>query len=461
MIPILYEKDETLFASNGLGRLRDCITCAVTEERNGIYELDFEYPITGQNFDKITLGRIVAVEHDDSGDVQPFDIVSYERPIDGVVAFHCTHISYRQSHMTVTGSNINNLADAFTALGTAQPSNPFAYWTDKASTGYVGAFNGVPKTVRSILGGTEGSILDTYGGEYEWSGFSVKLWSQRGQFRDFTIRYGVNMMEYQDDTDTSSCYSSIIPYWTDGTTTVIGDKQTLATLPPSGRDECIPMDVSEKFENQPTKAQVNSMGASVLNEGSPYLPTQNITVSFVRLQDTPEYAQFSTLLRCGLCDTIKVIFPDYQSSGIFKIVKTVWDVLGERYTEMELGDLSVSLSEALGISDIQKDSKSTIEQILDAIDDINDQLDSVPKVAYGNESVGTISSSSYKDVVITHNLGASARVVATLYSSGTAVNIGNTTVSIASITATQATIRVFNNRTSTINPGLEWIAVAP
>ena len=453
MIPILYEKDETLFSTNGLGRLRDVIECRVTEERNGVYELEFTYPVNGQNYDKIQIGRIVAVEHDDSGDVQPFDIVSYERPIDGIVTFHCVHISYRQSHMTVTGSNINSLADAFTALGTAQPSNPFTYWTDKTSTGYVGAFDGVPKTVRSMLGGVEGSILDAYGGEYEWDKFTVKLWSARGQYRDFAIRYGVNMVEYQDETDSSPCYSSIIPYWTDGTTTIVGDKQTLSTLPPSGRDACVPMDVSEKFESQPTKAQVNSMGLSVLNSGQPYLPTQNITVSFVRLQDTPEYAQFSSLLRCGLCDTINVIFPDYNSSGNFKIVKTVWDVLAERYEEMELGDLSTSLSEALGISDIQKDSKSTIEQI-------QDRLDEIPHIAYGNESVGTVSASSYKDVTITHNLGASAHVVATLYSSGTAVNIGNITVSIAGITATEATIRVFNNRTSTINPGLEWIAMA-
>jgi phage minor structural protein len=370
MIPILYEKDETLFVSNGLGRLRDCIRCECFEERNGVYEVEFDYPLNGQNFDKIQIGRIVAVEHDDSGDVQPFDIVSYERPIDGVVTFHCVHISYRQSYMTVTGTNINSLASAFTKLGTASPSNPFTYWTDKTSTGYVGAFDGVPKTVRSMLGGVEGSILDAYGGEYEWDKFTVKLWSQRGQYRDFAIRYGVNMMEYVDETDSSECYSSIIPYWTDGTSTVVGDKQTLSTLPPTGRDACIPMDVSEKFENKPTKAQVNTMGRSVLNSGQPYLPAQNITVSFVRLQDTPEYAQFSSLLRCGLCDTIKVIFPDYQSSGTFKIVKTVWNVLEERYDEMELGDLSISLSDALGINDMQKDSKSTIEQILDRLDNM-------------------------------------------------------------------------------------------
>ena len=359
MIPILYEKDEIAFLSNGLGRLRDCITCTVTEERNGIYECDFEYPVTGQNADKIQVGRIVAVEHDDSNDVQPFDIASISRAIDGIITVHCTHISYRQSYLTVTGKNINSLAAAFTLFGNASPSNPFSYWTDKSSTGYLGCAIGVPMTVRSMLGGTEGSILDTYGGEYEWDKFNVRLYASRGQQRDFTIRYGLNMTDYTDEMDMSGCYSSCIPYWTDGTVTVVGDKQTMGTTTPSGRDGCIPLDVSEKFENKPTKAQVNAMGLSVMSAQNPTIPAQNITVSFIRLQESPEYEQYSSLLKCGLCDTINVIFPMYNSSGLFKIVKTVWNVLGERYEEMELGDLSISLSEALGISSSDNVSRNT------------------------------------------------------------------------------------------------------
>ena len=121
MIPVLYDSNEVSFTSNGLGRLRDCTNCIVTEERNGIYECDFEYLVNGQTYEKIQVGRIVAVEHDDTGDVQPFDIMSVSRAIDGVISVHCVHISYRQSYMTVSGSNINSLSDAFTLLGTAKP----------------------------------------------------------------------------------------------------------------------------------------------------------------------------------------------------------------------------------------------------------------------------------------------------------------------------------------------------
>lgn len=365
MIPILYEKTETSFTSNGLCRLRDAISAIVTEERNGVYELDMEYPVTGANYELIQIGRIIGVTHDETGDVQPFDIVSFTRPIEGIVTFHCVHISYRMSTMSIrSGYAKNSLADAFTHIKTyAQPSCPFTFWTNKTSTGYCGALQTVPYTVRQVLGGVEGSILDSYGGEYEWDKWTVKLWSARGQYRDFSIRYGVNMLEYEEEYDSTGCYSSCRPFWTDGTSTVVGDKQTSGSLPPSGREQCIPLDVSEKFENKPTKAQVEAAGLSMMRSQNPTVPAQNITVSFVRLQDMGEFADYQNLLQCKLCDTINVIFPDFNSSGQFKIVRTVWNVLTSKYDEMELGDLATSLSEALGINDVQRDSKSTIEQI--------------------------------------------------------------------------------------------------
>ena len=399
MIPILYDTNETVFESNGLGRLRDCISCIVTEERNGIYECDFEYPIDGANYDLIQVGRIIGVTHDSATytteiptvgaladenndlltdenglsltapstrlvierDVQPFDIVSFTRPIDGVVSFHCVHISYRQSYLTVTGSNINSLSAAFNLLRNATPNNPFTYETDKGSTGYLASADGIPKSVRSMLGGVEGSILDAYGGEYEWDRFRVILHSARGSLRNFSIRYGVNMLDYNEELSSSGTYMSCVPYWTDGTTTVVGDRQDATGSTITGRGECVPLDVSDKFESQPTKVQVNAMGLSVMNSKNPMIPSQNIHVEFVRLQDMG-YENLSSLMECKLCDTIKVVFPFYNTTGQFKIVKTVWDVLQDRYESMELGDLSVTLAEALGISNSSqaKDSGETV-----------------------------------------------------------------------------------------------------
>ena len=363
MIPILYENDEVLFTSNGIGRLRDCISCIVTEERNGIYECDFEYPVNGANYELIQIGRIVGVTHEDTSDVQPFDIVSFSKPIEGVVTFHCTHISYRQSYMTVTGSNINSLSAAFTLFGTAQPSNPFNYQTDKTSTGFLACADGIPRTVRQMLGGIEGSILDAYGGEYEWDTWNVILHSARGQMRDFSIRYGVNMLTYTDEVDSSGAFSSCIPYWTNGETTVVASKTDSGNTTPTGRGECVPLDLSDKFEDAPTTTQLKNAATSYMSSNQSSLPAQTINVSFVRLQYMDEYADYQNLLRCGLCDTINVIFPDYDTQGQFKIVKTVWNVLNGRYDEMELGSLSITLSEALGITDSLDKSANTFNNL--------------------------------------------------------------------------------------------------
>lgn len=351
MIPILYESTETEFLSNGLGRLRDCISAVVTEERNGIYECNFEFPVDGRNYDLIKLGRIIAVEHDDSSDVQPFDIVSCTHPINGVVSFHAVHISYRQSKLVANGKNINSLPAAFTMLSSAAPSNPFQYHTDKTdATGYMAAADGKPKSVKQLLGGVEGSILDTYRGEYLFDKWDVYLLGQRGEPRDLTIRYGVDMVDYNESLDCSESYSSVIPYWSGQDNVIIGDKQTAEGTTASGREECIPMDLTDRFETQPTKAQLNTYAKNYIASANSVLPKQSISVSFVRPSDSLGNAALSNLYKCNLCDTINVVFPRYGMEGRFKIVKTVYDVLLERFTEMELGTLSTTLSEALGLS---------------------------------------------------------------------------------------------------------------
>lgn len=349
MIPILFDTGTAAFDNNGLGRLRDCISCTVTEERNGIYECDFEYPVGGQNYDLIQCGRIIGATHNDSDDVQPFDIVSHTKPIGGIVTFHAVHISYRQSFLTVkTSKGINSLSGAFAMLGNALPSNPFSYSTDKTSSAYFGASDGTPRTVKELLGGIEGSILDVYGGEYEFNRFSVILHSSRGVKRDFTIRYGVNMTDYNDETDISETYNSVVPYWTDGEKFVVGNRVSDGETV-TGRGECVPLDVSDRFENKPTKAQVQAEGLNIIKEGRPYLPSQTITVSFARLQDIG-YEWLNDLYRCDLCDSINVSFPKYGMAGTYKIVKTEWNVLENHYDSMELGALSTTLSEALGVT---------------------------------------------------------------------------------------------------------------
>ena len=449
MIPILYDKTETVFSSNGLGRLRDCISCLVTEERNGIYECEFKYPTTGAHYNEIVCGRIIAVEHDDTGDVQPFDIISRSNPINGVVTFTAVHISYRLNKITTALSEINTLEDALTAIKSqTTPSNPFNFTSDFSSSGFLAIGDGLPVSVRTVLGGAEGSILDTYGGEYKFDKWNVELYASRGIERDYMVRYGVNLTEYNEDIDYSNTFTQVIPYWSNGTEKVVGDVVTYPGRGYTGRDECVPYDVSSFFESKPTKAEVETLAQTRLNAVSPIVPEQNINIEFIKLSDTPEYKYIKDLQRCELCDTITVIFPLYDMTGQFKIVKTVWDVLLERYEEMELGTLSTTLSEALGVSSGGGGSVSV-------------------KTDCGVTSDYTqVSSSGNQDVQITFNASFSTvpTVVCMLYDVQTDAgavpqnNAHQLVVQLKSVTKTGAVFNIRNNGSAVRRARLSWIA---
>lgn len=349
MIPILFDKDETAFASNGIGRLRDCISCVCTEERNGIYEVDFQYPVDGANYSLIECGKFIGVTHDETGDIQPFEIVSVSRPISGIVSFHAVHLSYRQSQMVVAFEHVTTPQQAFNVLKLASPDNPFEYETDIDTTAYMSASDRTPRSVRQFLGGVKGSILDTYGGEYEWDKWTVKLHSARGEYKDFAIRYGVNLLDYNDSLSYQGTFTSCVAYWMNNEGRRVTTTATLGQTGYNGRDIWSVLNLTDKFENEPTESALQAEALSYMRRNNSNLPTQSIRVDFVRLSDMGEFSAYQDLLKCKLCDTVRVIFPMYDVSASFKIVRTEWDVLRGRYASMELGNLSTTLSEALGI----------------------------------------------------------------------------------------------------------------
>lgn len=350
MIPILYEKTETAFTSNGLGRLSDCIRCIATEERNGIFEVEFDYPVTGVLFNEIQEGRIIACTHDEQGDIQPFDIYRRTEPINGVVTFYAHHISYRLSEITVKPFTAGSCAEALSKIKTQSvTTNPFTFWTNKSVTASL--ISDVPKIAKGMLAGEEGSILDIYGtGEYEYDKFNVKLHLHRGQDTNVSIRYGKNLIDYTNEYDVSESYTAVVPYWLGEVTEEGAEESTqvLVMLPelfitsghsvPSGREVVVPMDLSDEFEDAPTVAELRTRAQSRLSASDAWLPNQTVTVDFVQLWQTEEYADYAPLQRLRLCDTCGVFVPMYDTALRLKIIRVTYNVLLDRYDQMELGD---------------------------------------------------------------------------------------------------------------------------
>ena len=383
MKPILYDAAETQFRSNGMGRLSDAISCKVVEERNGQYELEMKYPVTGIHYEDLCEERIIAARHDDTDDIQPFRIYKITRPMNGQVEINARHISYHLSKVTVMPMTAENCAAALAAMKShSVGDNPYEFWTDKQAEGRFTISQ--PVSFRSFLGGTAGSILDVYGtGEYEWDKYTVKLHTHRGSDSGVTIRYGKNLTDVKKVTNSSGIWTGIVPFWYGLDE---NESEILVTLPENvvyadtANDYAyrmvIPMDFSSSFQSVPSVAQLRETAeAYVRNNADTAIPS-SIDVSFVNLWQTEEYKDVAPLQRLRLCDTVTIHHRKLGVENKAKIVSVTYDVLLERYTTMTIGEVRTSLGEAIqdAVSNANRNDVATLTSMELAIRHATDVL---------------------------------------------------------------------------------------
>lgn len=370
MVPILFAKTETDFTHNGIGRLVDTISAEVTEQRNGIYELEMTYPITGKWFNELIQGGIIGVIHDDNHDIQPFDIYKTSAVIDGIVTVNAHHISYRLNNIILEPYTASSASAAVAGITThSANTNPFTFSTDKNVNASFEVDK--PTGVRSILFGQEGSLLDVFGtADFLFDKFSVQMLQHRGSDTGVTVRYGKNLTEIDWTHDTSGTYNALAPYWTDGTETVYLPEIIVQPTTPITPVKPLALDMSDKFESKPSEADLRAAAVAYLNTTEPWNPADNIKIDFLALWQSQEYEAIAPLERVGLCDTVSIYWTDVGIvSEKAKVVKVTYDVLAERFTEIEVGTVSTSYvaitdgvqtpaTQVVGKSDILVDSGS-------------------------------------------------------------------------------------------------------
>lgn len=350
MIPILFDQSEKEFKSGGLGFLVDCTSCVVSQERNGIFECEFVYPVTGPKYNLIQEKAIIYATHDDSGIPQPFDIYARSAPINGLVTFYAHHISYRLSNSVVMPFSATSCADAMKKIEIntiTDRDDDFTFWTDKKTKGDYSKT--VPSIVRTTLGGEEGSILDVYGrGDYEFDKFAVRLYQNKGKDTDVEIRYGKNLVDIEQKIDNSESYNAIVPYWFNEETGVI------VTLPEGyvSHDDgtayiiAIPFPMNDYFGSPPTVEAMRLKAQQLLDSSDAWVPSQSVSVNFAQLWQTEEYEQYAPLQRVRLCDTVRVYYPELGVNALReRVVKTVFNTLLDRYDEITLDELPTTLTE--------------------------------------------------------------------------------------------------------------------
>lgn len=347
MIPILYEGNETQFNTNGLGRLADAITCEVTEERNATYELVMTYPITGIHYNELQENRIILAQPFDGGLTQPFIIYKISRPLNGIVTVNAEHISYRLTGITVMPFEASTAQAALAGIDSySATSNPFNFTTDKTTTGSFKVK--VPTSARALLCGQSGSVLDVFGsGDYEFNRFDVNLRVNRGTDNGVTLRYAKNLTDLKSVIDTTNVYTGISPFWTngEGTTVTLPEKVIMSGHQSEFPFQIIkPVDFSSSFQNEPTIAELRAAAQSYVARNEGWKVKNNITVSFVALWNTEEYKDIAPLERVKMCDIVHVIYSKLGVNFDTKVIKTVYNVLLEKYNSITLGDTQYTLS---------------------------------------------------------------------------------------------------------------------
>lgn len=387
MIPILYDginrepADILADSTMGVGALDEAISCTVLEERNGAYDLSLEYPVSGKRFPDLVVGMIIKAKPSETKGLQMFRIYNISKPINGIITVSAHHISYDLNKtITLPGIKVIGVNQAGSALFNPQhiaggADYGFNFWTDISNS--TSPFKTLEvRSIRSYLGGTAGSLLDVFGGEYEWDNMTVKLHAHRGTDNGVAIEYGKNLIDLTQEIDNEKTYNAVMGYAVRSDVSYLGEVYKYSG-PYEEKPRVLAVDFTDKFGEgeEITAEKINAMTESYMDSHKIRDFDMNIKVSFVALWQTPEYASIAPLERVSLCDTVHIIYPQFDITASGKVISTEYDVLTERYREIEIGNTRSTIADTIyetqaAVERQEKDSMSFLREALSNAQDL-------------------------------------------------------------------------------------------
>lgn len=378
----IYASDDLYCNNLGLGVLTGVTDCEVTRQTNGQWECVFSIAINSQHYSKIGFGKKIKVKADEKAGYQQFRIYKITKPdLKGIVKVYCEHISYDLSRLTVkplnlTGQSATAAISAILNNCTSQTHN----FSGQGSTvtGTKNIKSDVPRTARSWLSASENSIVDLFNCELEFDNYTITAKPQIGEDNGVKILYGKNLRDVNDESNSDTAFNAIYPY------AVVNEQYyelpekviALTNNLPFTEIRCIPVDLSEKFDENTTITSELLRSTALTYAGQARLTktNRNIKVSFEQLWNTKEYETLSALERVGLGDTVYVHYGEYGIDVTARVNKIVYDVLNEKYKSIELGRARKTITETISqnreelqaaIEDASKKQKSVAQKMIE------------------------------------------------------------------------------------------------
>ena len=405
MRPILFNKNETAFDTYGLGEL-NVTKGTVTRERNGNYTLYSEIPANDPMV--ATLEKEMKLKADAGLRTknQTFEISRIVKDSSNIVKIYGQHISHKLEYMGLVNGRVFS-GSAFTALAIWHNATigdlRFDVWSDIQTTGK-GVFDiSKMENARQALGGVEGSILDIYGGEYEFDNMTVRLHKQLGRIAPTVLEYGRNILSAELDETIESAYTSVLPFATytpdkpEGDTSDSQPDPVTVTLPENYVDSKYKalyahrrikvVDFSSEFKSDskskdiPTPDKLRKIANDYMERNEIGKPKINIKIEYADLARTLDYADRGWIEEVELCDIVPVYYPQIGlTDETLKITTITYDFVNERNESVEFGDIGTNVRATM-----QSGLAGRVDDIAKAQQDFENSLPDYLLNAQGNK----------------------------------------------------------------------------
>ena len=372
---ILYEKTESSFNHNGLAVLDDAVVSpVVTEQLNGLFSLEFDYPIHAKASDKLRPEMIVKCPVPELQD-QLFRIVERDDSIGGLLHIVAHHIFYDLAKNLIEDTYIvnKNGSGALTQLlGATAVGHSFTGTSNITTVNNVRLVRLNPVEVL-IDADLDNGYQVHYGGEIVRDNFSISMLVHRGSDNGVQIRDKKNLTGYKSDLDYSSIVTRIMPEGYDGL--FLPEKYVdspLISSYVSPKIKVIKYDnvkVGDEEGEFATKelayAELRRLAALEFTVSHIDKPTATYDVEFAPLERTEEYKEFSSLETINLGDTVSVIHADDGFSVTARMVEYRYDPILKAFISITLGNVMPKFT------DVAKDIKKVDTKVEQAKDDAN------------------------------------------------------------------------------------------
>lgn len=378
--PRLFPESATIFASQGLGALTDAIDVSITEELNGGMELTMVYPLTGVHFSDIVSRSLIVAKPNPVADPYPFRVYSITKPLNGRCTIHAHGWHYDLSGVPIAPFASLNVSAVMSAFNTdTSVPHVFTFDTTVATAGSFAST--VPASVFALMGGSEGSVIDIFGGEWLY-GYNndpdrIRLVPARGQDRGVSIRYGRNMTSLEQEENISSMYTGVYPYWVDTEGNLVTLPEEIVTVDGSfSFTRILTLDLTASFEEMPSEDDLRAEALRYISANQIGSPAVSLAVNMALLAQTDQYAHAALVEDVELGDTVSVEFPDLGVSAKTRVIETTFDPLRNVFSEIRLGSARATIADTIAeqVTATQHLESSVASPVVAAIQRATDRI---------------------------------------------------------------------------------------